>query len=195
MAAAAESKQKDFIFDSATLYYGDIDISKPDDILTTLVDKKLGVSYGSVSLKVGQELYNCPVQHSNEKNIAGYQRVIRVEGEIEAEIIVADKKLLQMSLFENITEGFTSTKFDKWAPKLGEIPLSMYKTLLMVAKKGAEDWIIIFNKTYNSNGLEIETKDGEDAVAKVTFAAAYDPDNFEKPPIEIFLPKAVVAGP
>lgn len=185
-----ESKQKDYIFDSATLYYGTFDLTNPDTLLDDLADKKLGTSFGSVSLKVEEEIYNCPVSKSNEKNIAGYQRVIKVEGTIEAEIIVANVQLLEMSLFKS--ENITSTKYLKYAPIHGEIPLEAYKTLLMVAKKGIETWIIIFDKTYNSNGLELETKDGEDAVAKTTFTACYDPEDFDKAPVQIFIPKPVV---
>lgn len=186
--ATAESKQKEYIFDSASLYYGDIDITKPDEILNNLTNMLLGLSNEGITLTVSNEIFLCPVQGSNEKQIKGLQRVLRTDGSIEGSIMKFDRTLLTMSLYESASD-ITSTKYDVYAPLQGEIKPEKYKGLLMVAKKGNEDWIVFFPNTYNSNGLEVENPDGDNAKAKVKFNACYDPEDLSKPPVYIFMPK------
>lgn len=177
------------IFDQCKLYYGNFDLTDIDKLIESLRGKELGCSDGGVSFECSPEVRDIPFAGTLERKIKGFQRVLKVDGKVEGEILVLNNELLKMSLFEKKT--ITSNKLDKYVPVTGLIKNEAYASLLVVGTEaGGEDVIIHIMNTYNS-ALNLETKDKEEGKCKVVFEAIYEDLN-ATPPVEIYLPKEVV---
>lgn len=173
------------IFDSAMLYYGDFDLTNIDTFLESLKGKELGLSDGGVTFSSTPEIRQIPVAGHLDRKLKGYERIIKVDGKVEGEILPINKALLEMSLFKK--ETITSTKYDKYVPVTGVIGDAQYKDLLLVGTTGGEAVIVHIMNTYN-NVLSLETKDKEEGKVKVSFESAYDPST-NKVPVEVYVPK------
>jgi hypothetical protein len=189
-----EIKPEEVVFDQASLYYGkDIDLTNIDTVLDNLDKYMLGLSDGGVKFKETRKVRDIPFAGSLDRPIKNFQRVLSAGGEVEGEVLIVNKELLEMSLYEKGTT--TSTKYDKYISKTGIIPESAYGTLLMVAKKGSEQFIIVLKNCYNENGMSIDSKDKEEAVVKVKFTACISSPTDTSAPVEIYIPKPTVVTP
>lgn len=175
------------IFDSAMLYYGDFNLENADTLLEELEGKELGLSDGGITFTSTPEIRQIPVAGALERKLKGYERIIKVDGKVEGEIVVINNDTLEMSLMEKAET--TSTKYDKYVPCTGVIKDDKYKSLLVVGTTGSGEAIIIHLKnTYNSV-MEVSTTDKEEGKAKISFESAYDPKKNKEVPVEIYIPK------
>lgn len=179
----------DVIFDSAMLYYDTtLDIETNIATLETyLTGKELGLSDGGVSFSSTPEVRQIPIAGSLGKKIKGFERIIKVDGKVEGEIVVLNGKMLEMSLYKKGTTE--AAKHDKYIPETGVVADGSYGDLLLVGETCGESVLVLIKNTYNE-ALTLDTKDKEEGKVKVSFEGRYDKES-KVPPIEIWVPKAV----
>lgn len=180
------------VFDSAMLYYDTaIDIEKNIATLETyLTGKELGCSDGGVTFTSTPEVRQIPFAGTLERKIKGFERILKVEGKIEGEILKLNEKTLAMSLYKKATVDPALTKHDKYTPITGVIPTSAYGDLLLVGETCGEPVLILIKNTYIEE-LSLDTKDKEEGKIKISCEGRYASATSE-PPIEIYVPKTAV---
>ena len=172
--AVPEINMNEIVWDSATLYYGKFDLTNIDTLMTQLEGKELGLSDGGVTFTSTPEIRQIPVQGHLDRKLKGFERIIKVDGKVEGEILVVNKNTLQMSLYKKQT--ITSSKYEKYVP---------HTTTEEVAV------IAHIQNTYNTE-LALETADKEEGKVKINFESAYDPKKDKEVPVAIYLPKQVM---
>lgn len=183
-----EINLNDIVWDSAMLYYGKFNLSDVDTLMTQLEGKELGLSDGGVKFTSTPDIRKIPVQGHLDRKLKGFERILKVDGKVEGEILVINKNTLQMSLYKK--QSTSSTKYDKYVPHTGIIEDDMYGDLLVIGTTTGEVPVIAhIENTYNSE-LTLETADKEEGKIKINFESAYDPAT-NKVPISIYLPKEV----
>lgn len=187
----AEVKAKEFIVDTPTLYYGDIDLSNPDTWSTLLKGKEIGYSKGGLKFSAKPTIRQIEYDGRMEKQVQGMDRITKWDISAEGEIVQFRPELLTMSLIKKGTTA--STKFDVYEPS-NELVTGDYKPLVIVGKvhNSDEPIIIVVENTYNSEGFEFEGKDNDESSAKFTMNAHYKQDSNEAP-CKIYCKKNVVA--
>lgn len=181
------------VFDSAMLYYDTtIDIETNIATLETyLKGKELGCSDGGVTFTSTPEVRQIPFAGSLERKIKGFERILKVEGKIEGEVLKLNEKTLAMSLYKKATVTPALTKHDKFTPITGVIPTSAYGDLLLVGTTFGEPILILLKNTYVEE-LSLDTKDKEEGKIKISCEGRYDSAT-AAPPIMIYVPKTVAA--
>ena len=175
------------VWDSATLYYGKFDLTNIDTLMEQLQGKELGLSDGGVTFTSTPEIRQIPVQGHLDRKLIGFERIIKVDGKVEGEILVVNKNTLEQSLYKK--ESTTSTKYDKYVPHTGIIEDDMYGDLLVVGTTTGEVPVIVhIQNTYNTE-LALETADKEEGKVQINFESAYDPKKDKEVPVAIYLPK------
>ena len=96
------------VWDSATLYYGKFVLTNIDTLMAQLEGKELGLSDGGVTFTSTPEIRQIPVQGHLDRKLKGFERIIKVDGKVEGEILALNKSVLEMSLYKK--ETITSTK-------------------------------------------------------------------------------------
>lgn len=183
-----EINLNDIVWDSAMLYYGKFNLSDVDTLMTQLEGKELGLSDGGVKFTSTPDIRKIPIQGHLDRKLKGFERILKVDGKVEGEILVINKNTLQMSLYKK--ETITSSKYEKYVPHTGIIEDDMYGDLLVIGTTTGEVPVIAhIENTYNSE-LTLETADKEEGKIKINFESAYDPAT-NKVPISIYLPKEV----
>ncbi|MGL5440795.1 MAG: hypothetical protein ACRDA4_10535 [Filifactoraceae bacterium] len=180
---------KQVVFDSCDLFYGDFkDITNIDTLITKLTpETRLATSDGGVKFACTHDIHDIPFAKLNGKKVKGNQRVLKVEASIEGEVLVINKKLLDMSLFR--TETNTSTKYDVYRPVSGVIEDAKYKDLVLVGTGvTGQDLLVLLHNTYNSE-FAIDSSDGDEAKSAVKFEAHYDKADLNKVPVEVLVLK------
>ena len=187
MSKVPDINMNEIVWDSATLYYGKFDLTNIDTLMTQLEGKELGLSDGGVTFTSTPEIRQIPVQGHLDRKLKGFERIIKVDGKVEGEILVVNKNTLEMSLYKK--ESTTSTKYDKYVPHTGIIEDDMYGDLLVVGTTTGEVPVIVhIQNTYNTE-LALETADKEEGKVKINFESAYDPKKDKEVPVAIYLPK------
>lgn len=187
MAAVA----KQFIVDTPTLYYGDIELSNPDTWAETLKGKELGLSKDGIKFSCKPTIRQIEYDGRMEKQVQGMDRITKWDISAEGEIVQFRPELLPMAL---IKKGETeSTKFDLYTPS-NSLADSDYKVLVIVGKvhNSDEPIILVVENTYNGEGFEFEGKDNEESTATFTMNAHYKQDS-DDVPCKIYCKKAVLA--
>ncbi len=154
------------IVNYATLYWGDFsNIAATAEFVKSLEGKELGVSKEKVSVSAKPKIRQ--MKNAADKEL-GWQSVDQWEIKITADMLDFDSTLLESSLFK---ADESSTSFGAIQ---GIIPVSSYKTLLVVGEniKG-EPVIVEVPNSYNSEGIQFDCKNRDEAGIKVNFAGAY----------------------
>lgn len=173
------------VFDSAMLYYGTFDLSNVDNLESELAGKELGISDGGIKFSSTPEIRQIPIAGYLDRKLKGYERILKVDGKVEGELLVINNKVLEMSLMKK--ESTSSTKYEKYVPVQGVIEDGMYGDLLVIGETAGQPVIVHIMNTYNST-FELETKDKEEGKVAVNFESAYDPKT-KVVPIAIYVPK------
>ncbi|WP_290060201.1 hypothetical protein [Paraclostridium bifermentans] len=177
---------KELLLDVATVYYGDIDMSNPDNFATILTEEKvLGVTRGGLKVEAKPNIREIEFDGRNGKKIAGMDRILGWEVKAETEALEATPTVFTANGF--VKDSTSSTKFDKYIP--GE--KLTHKDLVLVGKlyKSDQPCIIHIKNAYSGEGLAFEQKDGEEAGFKMAFVGAYTLGSDEMP-IDVYYPKA-----
>ena len=162
-----EINLNDIVWDSAMLYYGKFNLSDVDTLMTQLEGKELGLSDGGVKFTSTPDIRKIPVQGHLDRKLKGFERILKVDGKVEGEILVINKNTLQMSLYKK--QSTSSTKYDKYVPHTGIIEDDMYGDLLVIGTTTGEVPVIAhIENTYNSE-LTLETADKEEGKIKINF--------------------------
>ncbi|MGL6187064.1 MAG: hypothetical protein ACRC1T_16965 [Clostridium chrysemydis] len=154
------------IVNYATLYWGDFStVSATAEFVKSLDGKELGVSKEKVSVSTKPKIRQ--MKNAADKEL-GWQSIDQWEVKVTADMLDFDAQLLEASLFK---ADETGTKFEAIQ---GIIPEASYKTLLIVGEnvKG-EPVIVEVPNTYNSEGLNFDCKNRDEAGIKVNFSGAY----------------------
>lgn len=178
---------KHFIVDTPTLYYGDIDLSNPDDWSTTLQGKEIGFSKGGVKFSCKPTIRQIEYDGRMERQVKGMDRITKWDISAEGEIVEFKPELLTLSLIKKGT--IESTKFDLYQPS-NSLEIADYKTLVIVGKVHLSDTpiIIVVENTYNGEGFEFEGKDNDEGSATFTMNAHYKADS-DTAPCKIYVKK------
>ena len=122
---------KQFIVDTPTLYYGDIELSNPDTWAETLKGKELGLSKDGIKFSCKPTVRQIEYDGRMEKQVQGMDRITKWDISAEGEIVQFRPELLPMAL---IKKGETeSTKFELYTPS-NKIEDADYKMLVIVVK-------------------------------------------------------------
>lgn len=177
---------KELLLDVATVYYGDIDMSSPDNFATILTeDKILGITRGGLKVEAKPNIREIDFNGRNGKKIADMDRILCWEVKAETEALEITSNVLEANGF--VKDKTSSTKFDKFIPSMK----LNHKDLVLVGKlyKSNEPCIIHIKNAYNGEGLAFEQKDGEEAGFKMAFVGSYTMGSDEMP-IDVYYPKA-----
>lgn len=161
------------LFNSALLYW---DVPAPTGTLatylTSIQDKELGLSENGVTVNLETEKYFTQLANFNGAEVADMGKITKWSVSVEGEIKVLNKNVYNMSLLKDVTTpSITSTA--ELEGEIGAISANQYKSLLMIGtatdSNNVETKTMIYiNKTFNES-LSIETKSGEDGIAKISF--------------------------
>lgn len=177
---------KELLFGVATVYYGDIDMSNPDNFSTVLTDEVLlGATKGGLKVEAKPNVYEIPFDGRNGRKVAGSEVILGWDVKAETEALEITPNILNTSGF--VKDTTNSTKFDKYVPskKLN------YKDLVLVGKlhKSDQPCVIHIKNAYSGEGLAFEQKDGEESGFKMSFIGAYTLGSDEMP-IDVYYPKS-----
>lgn len=154
------------IVNYATLYWGDFqNIAATTEFIKSLDGKELGVSKEKVSVSAKPKIRQ--MKNAADKEL-GWQSVDQWEIKVTADMLDFDGTLLSASLFNKDESGTTFEAIQ------GIIPVSSYKTLLIIGEniKG-EPVIVEVSNSYNSEGIQFDCKNRDEAGIKVNFSGAY----------------------
>lgn len=184
---SAQAKQ--YIIDSATVYYGVIATETVDTLLASLEGKELGISKGGIKIELKPEIRNVEFDGALDRNVKGMQRITKWDVKGEGDILEFNPKVLEASLFEK-DSSITSTKYDVYKPQSSIVDAD-YGTMVIVGQLQNSDTPIIFvlDNTFNMEGITIDTKDKDEAAFKMSFEGAYNLGS-NTPPCKILVKKS-----
>ena len=174
---------KNIVIDTASVYLGGT-ITDPAE-LSGLAEHLLGTTKGGVSITLKPNLRDIEFDGKLERKVKGMSRVLGWEVSAECEVLELTEKVLNGSLMTKKSDSLT--KHDKYVPS-NDLD---YKDLVVVGKLlGTKDPIVcVIKNVYNSEGLNLETKDSDEATCKMSFQGHYTLGSDEAP-CDFYIPKA-----
>lgn len=185
---SAQAKQ--YIIDTATVYYGNIDTTQVDTLITSLVGKELGISKGGIKIEAKPEVRKVEHDGGLDRNIKGMSRITKWDIKGEGSILEYNPKLLEASLMKK-DSTISSTKYDVYIPQ-NDLEVGDYQSLVIVGKLHGSDTpcIFIIDNTFNMEGISVDTKDNDEGAFKMAFEGYYE-SNESNPPFKILTKKSV----
>lgn len=179
----------DMIVGSAKIYVGDFSANykKPNALIASLgAENEFGLCKDGVKIKSEANIAEYDFNGKNDKTVKEMQEILGYTVEIEGELIDINETFLSMSGFKKETIEETGD-YKIYNPSA--LNDTDYKDIVIVGRLLGKDTVcaILCKNCYNSNGIEFDTKDKENAGAKFKFNSCYSIEDMDATPISIIM--------
>ncbi|MDB8791953.1 hypothetical protein PN398_14620 [Romboutsia sp. 1001216sp1] len=173
---------KNVVIDAASVYLG-VTIDNPDD-LSGIADKCIGLTRDSVSLTLKPNVREIDFNGKLERKVKDTSRILGWEVSAECEALELTPQVLNGSLMTKVSTS--STKYDKYVPSNDLV----YNDVVVVGTlMGSSNPIVaVIKNAYNAEGLNLETKDSDESVCKMSFQGHYKLGSNDAP-CDFYMPK------
>lgn len=171
---------KSLVIDAASVYLGGT-ITDPS-VLTGLTDKCIGVTKGGVKIEAKPNIREIEFDGKLDRKVKSMERILGWDVKAECEALELSDIVLKGALLDKST---VATGYDKYVPS----STLVYQDLVIVGKlQGTDKPIIaVVKNAYSTEGLNLETKDKDEASCKMSFEGHYTVGS-NVAPLEFYMP-------
>lgn len=173
---------KNIVIDAATVYLGGT-ITDPNE-LTGLADKCIGLTKDTVNITIKPKIREMDFNGKFDRKVKDTEIITGWDVKAECSALELSDIVLKGALLE---KSSTVTGYDKYIPS----NTITYQDLVVVGKlKGnAKPIVAVIKNAYSTDGLELKTKDLDEAVVSMSFDGHYTLGS-DVAPAEFYMPTA-----